>query len=102
MCKSLYECAFLSLEDLSNLLIRMIDNWNHGSGVLSVGDEFHLTFSDFADGLRKIDPDVKTEFSESQKSNEIKLTNTALRNEYGWFAKISLVEDLEEEYARYL
>ncbi len=93
---------FLSLTDLSDLLIRLVDNWKAGSGVLSVGDEFHLTFSDFAERLKTIAPDVKTEFTESHTSGVINTTNKALRNEYGWFAKISLPEDLEEQYALYL
>ena len=93
---------FLSLKDLSDLLIRIVDNWKAGSGVLSVGDEFHLTFSDFAEHLEIIAPNVKTEFTESHTSGIIKTTNTALRNEYGWFAKISVLEDLEEQYELYL
>ena len=93
---------FLSLIDLSELLTRIVDNWKAGSGVLRVGDEFHLTFSDFAERLKDIEPDVKTEFTDSHCSGAIKTTNTALRNEYGWFAKISVLEDIEEQYALYL
>ncbi|MBE6564476.1 MAG: HD domain-containing protein [Ruminococcaceae bacterium] len=93
---------FLSLPDLSDLLIRIVDNWKAGSGVLSVGDEFHLTFSDFAERLETIAPNVKTEFTKSHVSGVIKTTNTALRNEYGWFAKVSVLEDLEDQYALYL
>ena len=93
---------FLSLFDLSELLIRVVDNWKSGSGVLIVGDEFHLTFSDFAYSLSEIVPGVKTEFTESHTSGIIKTTNTALRNEYGWFAKISVLEDMKEQYKNYL
>ncbi|MBR2848548.1 MAG: HD domain-containing protein [Clostridia bacterium] len=93
---------FLSLPDLSDLLIRIVDNWKAGSGVLSVGDEFHLTFSDFAERLKIIAPGVTTEFTESHTAGVIKTTNTALRNEYGWFAKISVLEDLEDQYTLYL
>ena len=93
---------FLSLADLSNLLARIVDNRKSGSGILSVGDEFHLTFSDFAKRLKKITANVKTEFTESHTSGIIKTTNTVLRNEYGWFAKISILEDIEEQYELYL
>lgn len=93
---------FLSLPDLSDLLIRIVDNWKAGSGVLSVGDEFHLTFSNFAERLKIIAPGVTTKFTESHTAGVIKTTNTALRNEYGWFAKISILEDLEDQYALYL
>ncbi len=93
---------FLSLFDLSDLLIRIVDNWKAGSGVLSVGDEFHLTFADFAERLKTIAPGVTTEFTESHTAGITKTTNMALRNEYGWFAKISVLEDLEDQYALYL
>ena len=93
---------FLSLWDLSDLLSRIVDNWKAGSGVLSVGDEFHLTFSDLAEQLSKIAPGVKTEFTENHSSGIIKTTNSALRNEYGWFAKISILDDLADQYELYL
>lgn len=93
---------FLSLWDLSDLLIRLIDNWKTGSGVLSVGDEFHLTFADFANRLSEIVPGVQTEFIEDHTAGVIQASNTALRNEYGWFAKISILADLEDQYALYL
>ncbi|MBR3966290.1 MAG: HD domain-containing protein [Clostridia bacterium] len=93
---------FLSLWDLSDLLSRIVDNWKAGSGVLSVGDEFHLTFSDLAEHLSKIAPGVKTEFTENHSSGIIKTTNSALRNEYGWFAKISILDDLADQYELYL
>ncbi len=93
---------FLSLWDLSDLLSRIVDNWKAGSGVLSVGDEFHLTFSDLAEQLSKIAPGVKTEFTENHSSGIIKTTNSALRNEYGWFAKISILDDLADQYHLYL
>jgi len=93
---------FLSLWDLSDLLVRVTDNWKAGSGVLSVTDEFHITFSDFAAGLKKLADDVKIEFTENYTSGIIKTSNSALRNEYGWFAKISIIEDLEEQYALFL
>ncbi len=93
---------FLSLADLSELISRIIDNWTSGSGILSVGDEFHVTFADFAERLAEIIDGVKVEFTETQTAATLKTTNTALRNEYGWFAKISILEDLYDEYERFL
>lgn len=93
---------FLSLYDLSDLILRIVDNWTSGRGILSVGDEFHLTFSDLAKELSELGQDVKVEFSETPSSGKLKTTNTALRNEYGWFAKISVLADLPEQYAHYL
>ena len=93
---------FLSLSDLSELIARIVDNWTKGSGILSVGDEFHITFADFAERLPALDETAKSEFTETHSSGVLKTTNTALRSEYGWFAKISVLEELPEQYARYL
>lgn len=93
---------FLSLVDLSELLLRVVDKWTSGSGILSVGDEFHITFSDLAERLSELDENVKTEFTEAHSSGVLKTTNTALRSEYGWFARISILEDLPEQYSLYL
>ena len=93
---------FLSLPDLSDLVSRVVDNWTVGGGILSVGDEFQLTFSDLASGLKSIDENVKVEYTESHTPGDLKTTNTVLRSEYGWFAKISIVEDLAEQHERYL
>ena len=93
---------FLSLGDLSDLIARIVDNWKAGGGVLSVGDEFHITFADFADRLTKLNENTKIDFTKDQSSGQLKTVNTALRSEYGWFAKISILEELPEQYARYL
>ena len=93
---------FLSLTDLSELIIRVIDNWTVGVGILSVGDEFQITFEDLALGLRAIDENVKIEYTESHTAGSLKTTNTVLRSEYGWFAKISIVADLQEQYEKFL
>lgn len=93
---------FLSLWDLSDLIVRIADNWKSGGGVLSVGDEFRLSFLDLSAEILRIAPHVKTEFDESSGFGALKTTNSALRNEYGWFAKISLLCDLEDQYAQYI
>ena len=101
------ECAssamhFLSIGDLSELISRIVDNWTNGGGILSVGDEFRVTFGDLAEKLRELDENAKTTFTEDNTPGLLKTTNTALRSEYGWFAKISILEDLPEQYALYL
>lgn len=92
---------FLSVRDLSELVSRIVDNWKSG-GILSVGDEFHLTFADLAEELSKLGEDVKVEFSEAHCSGTFRAVNTALRNEYGWYAKVSILADLREQYEKFL
>lgn len=94
---------FMSMKDLSELLIRMVDNWKNGSGILTVVDEFRLKFSDMAEHLTGIAKDAKVDFGGSgEQSKTVNENNKALRNEYGWFAKISIVEDMAEEYEKFI
>ena len=93
---------FLSVTDLSDLIVRSIDGWKAGSGILSVGDEFRLTFADLAKKITEMDEDAKIDFVDSDCTGVLKLTDTDLRNQHGWYAKISLVEDLQDQYNRFL
>ena len=93
---------FLSMCDLAELVARIMDNWNSGSGIMTVNDDFGLTFDDLADGLTTLCDDVKFDFQGSVPSKTLAVNNKALRNEYGWFSKISILENLSEEYTRFL
>ncbi len=92
---------FISLPDLSMLILRIIDNWKCQSGILTVGDDFNVTFSDLGNKLSQLNPEAKFFFTATNESGIIQVSNKAIRNEYGWFAKISIVEDVEEEYEKY-
>ncbi len=100
--KPLSKMHFISLSDLSKLISRIIDNWKSQSGILSVGDDFDIKFSDFALKVTEIIPEAKFDFAGTYDSGKLELNNKGIRNEYGWFAKISLLDDLEEEYEKYI
>ncbi|MBQ7038362.1 MAG: HD domain-containing protein [Clostridia bacterium] len=93
---------FISLSDLSKLLSRIIDNWKCQSGILSIGDDFEITFSDFTKQICGVCDEAKFDFTGTHESGKLTVNNKGVRNEYGWFATVSLLEDLEEEYTRYL
>lgn len=93
---------FISLADLSELFARIVGNWKSGGGILSVGDEFRITFDDLIEKLSSIEPSLKVDFIGDHDSGELQTLNTVLRSEYGWFAKISILEDLPEQYEKYL
>ena len=92
---------FISLADLSRLLVRLVDNWKSGSGILTIGDEFNITFEELGAAIEKL-CGGEVSFDPELPVNSLATNNKGLRNEYGWFAKISLVEDLTEEYDRFL
>lgn len=93
---------FIALSDLSKLIARMIDNWKCQSGILTVGDDFQVTFAEFARKVDSLCEGAVFDFTATMESGILTVNNKGLRNEYGWFAKISLLEDLEEEYQKYL
>ena len=93
---------FISLADLSDLISRMLDNWNSQNGVLSVGDDFQITFADFAESIQRLCGRAKFDFTGHTENSKLGFNNKSIRNEYGWFAKISILEDLPEEYEKFL
>lgn len=99
---SLAKMHFLAMSDLSALILRITDNWKSGSGILTVGDEFRLSFADLAKRLTEIDEDTKVDFTDSDCSGILRSNYANLRSEYGWYARISLIDDLEEQYERFL
>ncbi len=93
---------FLSMYDLSDFIVRFVDNWKPGIGILNINDEFNISFSDFEEKFKKIKNGVKFEFTGKNSIRVLNTNNKAVRNEYGWFSKISILEDLEEQYEKYL
>ena len=95
------QMAFLSMQDLSDLLARLLGNWTSGDGVLTVCDPFCLTYGDLGKALMAL-AGAKVLFTGSNPVRTEKMDDKVLRSQYGWIAKISILEDLPEQYARFL
>lgn len=93
--------CFMAMHDLSNLLIRLFENWSSGSGILSVGESFGLTFADFSKALTKL-KDCNIVFTEEAVEKHIIENNQFLKEYYGWIALVSVLEELPEQYESYL
>lgn len=96
------QAHFIALSDLARLIARMIDNWKSQSGILSVGDDFSITFQDLAEKTTQLCEKAQFDFIATGDNGKLEVNNKGIRNAYGWFAKISLLEDLAEEYEKYL
>lgn len=92
---------FLSLSDLSDLILRIADSWTPGEGILTVNDDFGLTFGDLCRELNKLAPEAAFTFTGKNPPKQLELKNTALKQQYSWFARISLLTDLQDEYQAY-
>ncbi len=93
---------FISMHDISLLTSRFLENWQEGIGTLNVNEEFNITFSDILDKLRTYCPDLTVNYTGEEEGDTLNIKNTALRSEYGWFSRISILDDLEEEYENFL
>ncbi len=93
---------FISMHDVSRLVSRFLENWQEGIGTLNVNDDFNITFGDIMNGTRVMLPDLKVNYTGEDSGDLLEIKNTALRNEYGWFSTVSVLDDLEEEYEKYL
>ena len=95
------EMHFLSLSDLSALIVRLVDSWAPGEGILTVNDDFHITFGQLCKELAPLAPGVTFDFTGKNPPKRLELKNTALKQQYSWFAAISLLTDLPDEYSAY-
>lgn len=93
---------FLSLTDLSDLIVRIVDTWTPGEGILTVNDDFHLTFRDLCKELSKLMGGLNFKFTGKNPPKRLELKNTALKQQYSWFSRISLLTELPDEYQAYL
>ncbi len=93
---------FLSLSDLSDLLIRIADTWAAGEGILNINDDFNLTFGDLCEGLEALRKGTQFDFTGKNPPKRLETKNTAVKKEYGWFSKISILANLADQYLAYL
>lgn len=95
------ELHFLSMSDLSALIARLADAWAPGEGILTVNDDFHITFGQLCKELALLAPGVTFDFTGKNPPKRLELKNTALKQQYSWFAAVSLLTDLPDEYQAY-
>ena len=93
---------FVSMHDMSLLVSRFLENWQEGIGTLNVSDEFDITFGDIMRHMSAHYTGMKVNYTGEEEGSVLDIKNTALRNEYGWFSRISIIDDLDEEYENYL
>lgn len=96
--KRLQGIYFLSVQDLASLLYKVFDNWNEEEKYLHVPDVFNYTMQDLGDALKKLTPFQRVEYKESSVIEQIPADDRVIRYQYGWFPKISVLDELPEMY----
>lgn len=93
---------FLSLWDLEDLLFRIFDSWDEDCQILNVPDRLNLEFQDVEAGIREQIPEVEeTEYLGVADNHRVPEDDKVLRHKYGWFQKISIVQELPELVKRF-
>ena len=96
------QAFFISMQDIALLVSRFLENWQKGTGILNVNDEFGITFKDITSRLYAYKFGIEIKYTGEDEGNILDVKNTALRNEYGWFARFSILDELYDEYQSYL
>lgn len=93
---------FLNAMDLAELLEKMSDNWDEEHLYLNIPNVFSNTFEDLEQKIKEIDASVRIVNRTIAPIEEIPQDDKVVRLEYGWFPKISLLEDFFDIYDQYL
>lgn len=92
---------FLSMDDLAELLYRLLDDWDKVNETLHVPDCFGLTFRQFGDALQELDQELEIKFAAEESLQELPEDDKLIRYRYQWFPKISILEELPEMYEKF-
>lgn len=93
---------FLNSRDLAELLEKMSDNWDEEYHYLNVPNVFSNTFRELEQKIKEIDASVRLENRGLAPVEKIPPDDKVVRFKYGWFPKISLLEDFPDIYDQYL
>ena len=92
---------FLSMQDLAELMYKIFDNWDEDEEILNIADGFDHCFKDLGDKLTELCPHLKVSYARYSIMENMLKDDKIIRYKYGWFPKISILEELPELYEHY-
>lgn len=92
---------FLSMQDLAELMYKIFDNWDEKEEILNIADGFDHCFKDLGDKLTELCPHLKVSYARYSIMENMLKDDKIIRYKYGWFPKISILEELPELYEHY-
>ncbi|MDO5408039.1 MAG: NAD(P)-dependent oxidoreductase [Eubacteriales bacterium] len=93
--------CFLCMDDLAELLYRMLDGWDKKTEILSVPDSFGITFGELGEALDRLKEGTVVRCEGEAVVQQMPDNDMILRYRYGWFPKISILVDLPAVYESY-
>ena len=92
---------FVSMQDLAELMYKIFDNWDEDEEILNIADGFDHCFKDLGDKLTELCPHLKVSYARHSIMENMLKDDKIIRYKYGWFPKISILEELPELYEHY-
>ena len=92
---------FMSMQDLAELMYKIFDNWDEKEEILNIADVFDHCFKDLGDKLTELCPHLKVSYARHSIMENMLKDDKIIRYKYGWFPKISILEEIPELYEHY-
>ena len=92
---------FMSMQDLAELMYKIFDNWDEDEEILNIADGFDHCFKDLGDKLTELCPHLKVSYARHSIMENMLKDDKIIRYKYGWFPKISILEEIPELYEHY-
>ena len=92
---------FMSMQDLAELMYKIFDNWDEDEEILNIADGFDHCFKDLGDKLTELCPHLKVSYARYSIMENMLKDDKIIRYKYGWFPKISILEEIPELYEHY-
>lgn len=96
------EGEFLAMKDLGEFLYRFMDNWDNDIHIVNLPGGFIMTFEEIGEKLKSIKPGIEVEYTGHMAYYHRENNSKVARREFGWFARINLLEALPGLYENYL
>jgi len=92
---------FIEMSDLGTFLYRLFDKWDNEDFTITLKANANATYANATKLIKEKYPKAKVSYVQSdEKITHIEGDDIA-RKKYGWFAKIDVMENLEEHYKEY-
>ena len=82
-------------------MYKIFDNWDEDEEILNIADGFDHCFKDLGDKLTELCPHLKVSYARYSIMENMLKDDKIIRYKYGWFPKISILEELPELYEHY-
>lgn len=93
--------CFLCPQDLAGLLYKVFDNWDVQEESLNIPNAFGDMFADLGNALKRLHPSLEVSYNRNSVIENTPADDKKIRYMYGWFPKISILEELPELYNAY-